>query len=254
MKKPYSVLRLPFFLLGALLLAGCSLLTPSSDGVIQISTGLGSARSASSDLVDIIELRLEGPGMTPLVKTFNRETETIQVAIPAGPDRHISLKARPQGPFGPFLSAETTVDLVPDAGPVTVVLNLALDFVRMDLGDPDNISGSYLSTINSDHAGYTGQGFMGQNNQSGAFFAFPAPIDFSQVRFRYAANSTNPGEYAVKVNGSGPTALFPLTGSWTAWEMISLDRTGVAGNSVTVEFGDTNNDGGMNADYVEFIP
>jgi hypothetical protein len=115
------------------------------------------------------------------------------------------------------------------------------------------------TSIDTDHTGYTGSGFLGHNNNSSSGFTIASDCNFSSVTIRYSAYSTNEGEYYVSIedtgsalNTSGTTTQFAKTDSWNDWETITLDLSGNSGDFLTFAWADTSNNGGVNVDYISF--
>src|SRR6266487_5061643 len=78
--------------------------------------------------------------------------------------------------------------------------------------------------VNSDHAGFTGSGFVNYNNVTGSHVEFTVPAAQAQnatLTFRYANGTTTNRPMTVSVNGSAAASgvAFAGTGSWTTWRI-----------------------------------
>lgn len=144
-------------------------------------------------------------------------------------------------------------------------LSLTLTFsqaaVILSMGVPDKSALFGDTTIESNHAGFTGLGFLAQNNTTGSGFTVEAPEDFTSVTLRYAANSANPGEFHVFIDDSeslefeGDTVVFPQTDGWDIWVEETIVLSGSAGDYFNFAYaGNINNNGGVNVDTIEFTP
>jgi hypothetical protein len=112
----------------------------------------------------------------------------------------------------------------------------------------------------SDHAGYTGTGFVGGVQSVGA--GSTLTVNATQAgnhpaTLRYA-NGPNPFEgtktVTVDVNGTTQQVRLPGRMSWKDWDDVSLDLPLVAGpNQVAVRFGDGDT-GNVNLDHLDVGP
>jgi glucose/arabinose dehydrogenase len=106
--------------------------------------------------------------------------------------------------------------------------------------------------VESNHAGFTGSGFVNYDNVTGSYvqFAVSAAASGPQtLTFRFANGTTTDRPMTITVNGA-PVATgrsFPGTGAWTTWQEISVDATLTAGAN-TVRAAATAVDGGPNLD------
>ncbi|MBO2447577.1 PQQ-dependent sugar dehydrogenase [Actinomadura barringtoniae] len=106
--------------------------------------------------------------------------------------------------------------------------------------------------VESNHAGYTGTGFVNYDNVTGSSVEFtvnaasagPASLDF-----RYANGTTTDRPMSIAVNGTAVAGSlsFPGTTDWTTWQEIKVNATLKAGaNTVTAT--STTANGGPNLD------
>ncbi|QQQ80802.1 cellulase family glycosylhydrolase [Saccharothrix sp. 6-C] len=105
--------------------------------------------------------------------------------------------------------------------------------------------------VESNHAGYTGGGFVNYDNASGAYVEFTvtaATAGPATLSFRYANGTTTSRPVSVTVNGSaGVSVAFPGTGAWSTWGTGSATASLAAGaNRVRVTA--TTANGGPNLD------
>ncbi|MEU4767088.1 cellulase family glycosylhydrolase [Actinosynnema sp. NPDC023794] len=105
--------------------------------------------------------------------------------------------------------------------------------------------------VESNHAGYTGSGFVNYDNESGSYVEFTvtaATAGPATLSFRYANGSTANRPVSVTVNGSaGVSVAFPGTGAWSTWGTGSATARLAAGaNRVRVTA--TTANGGPNLD------
>lgn len=111
--------------------------------------------------------------------------------------------------------------------------------------------------IDSDHAGFSGTGFVDYDNVSGSFVQWtvtaPSAGKFT-LRIGYANASTSLRPMDVLVNGSlvADELSFTPTGSWTVWQARTLTVTLVKGTN-TIRAVATSSAGGPNVDYLETV-
>lgn len=110
--------------------------------------------------------------------------------------------------------------------------------------------------VDSDNAGYTGDGFCNTKNAEGMGINWKTGIPSAgsyQINFRYANGSDNrPG--LIKVNGVDVSGAidFPSTGSWTTWDQVSTTVEFQVGiNELRLEA--TTSGGLANIDYIEIV-
>ncbi|MET9341097.1 glycoside hydrolase family 88 protein [Nonomuraea sp. NPDC003804] len=80
--------------------------------------------------------------------------------------------------------------------------------------------------VESNHAGFTGSGFVNYHNVAGSSVEFAveaAEAGTHTLTFRYANGTTANRPMSVSVNGTAVAVDFPPTGAWTTW------RTAVVG-------------------------
>lgn len=107
-------------------------------------------------------------------------------------------------------------------------------------------------SVDTDHADYTGTGFINTDNEVGTTVNWAA--SFSEtgtytIKLRYAATSNRPGTVTINGNTIG-TASFPSKGSWDVWDFSSLDFTLTEVGNMLFAVTATNSDGLPNIDYM----
>ncbi|MGH3648474.1 MAG: YbhB/YbcL family Raf kinase inhibitor-like protein [Micromonosporaceae bacterium] len=111
--------------------------------------------------------------------------------------------------------------------------NPNLDFLDVEVAAPVDYTDYQAEdatisqgTVDSDHAGYTGSGFVNYTNVAGSYVEFTvntAAAGNYPLTFRYANGTTTDRPMDVIVNGTpaAPNVSFPGTGAWSTW----ADRT-----------------------------
>jgi glucose/arabinose dehydrogenase len=137
--------------------------------------------------------------------------------------------------------------------------NPNLDFVDFEVTVPTVDYQAENATVSqgvvaTNHAGYTGTGFVDFTNVAGSYVEFavnaPKTLTYS-LEFRYANGSTTAGDNRamnVSVNGTVVTsANFPPTGGWDTWSTVTVNATLPAGTAA-VRATATTATGGPNLD------
>ncbi|SEM46907.1 PQQ-dependent sugar dehydrogenase [Nonomuraea pusilla] len=109
--------------------------------------------------------------------------------------------------------------------------------------------------VASDHAGYSGAGFVNGDNVAGSFteWTVNAPAaGTATLSFRYANGATADRPSDIAVNGATVAAArsFPSTGAWTTWTTVTLTAPLVAGAN-KVRATATEAGGNPNWDYLD---
>jgi unsaturated rhamnogalacturonyl hydrolase len=107
-------------------------------------------------------------------------------------------------------------------------------------------------TVDSDHTGFTGTGFVNYDNVTGSYVEFTvsaAQAQSASLVFRFANGTTTNRPMNIVVNGStvGSAVTFGGTGSWTTWKTQTLTATLVEGDNTIRAIATTSN-GGPNLD------
>jgi hypothetical protein len=109
--------------------------------------------------------------------------------------------------------------------------------------------------VESNHAGFTGTGFVNYDNVVGSFVDIPVtasgPVTLS---FRFANGTTVNRPMQILVDGTSiGTLAFPGTGAWTTWQTASIAATLPAG-AHTIRALATTANGGPNLDALTVTP
>jgi hypothetical protein len=116
------------------------------------------------------------------------------------------------------------------------------------------------TSLDTDHSGYTGNGFLGHNNNDNSGFTIASDCAFDSITIRYSADSDNAGLFNLSIQDTGSTlsstgdsTYFEKTGSWTTWTTKTIELSGESGDYFHFAWADSSTyDGGVNVDYVEF--
>ncbi len=106
--------------------------------------------------------------------------------------------------------------------------------------------------VESNHAGYTGTGFVNYDNVTGSYVQFTVSVPAAgnyQLTLRYANGTTVDRPMDVTVNGApaAPGLTFPSTGAWPTWAEKTVTANLAAGTN-TVRAAATTVNGGPNLD------
>ncbi|MEV0150192.1 MULTISPECIES: cellulase family glycosylhydrolase [unclassified Nonomuraea] len=104
--------------------------------------------------------------------------------------------------------------------------------------------------VESNHAGYTGAGFVNYDNVTGSSVEFTvnaATAGAASLVFRFANGTTANRPMSITVNGASVSKDFPGTGAWTTWQDVTVAVTLNAGAN-TVRASATTANGGPNLD------
>lgn len=116
---------------------------------------------------------------------------------------------------------------------------------------------SVTGSVQTEHAGYTGSGFIDFANETGSNLSIA--IDATDelvctVAVRYAHGKTD--DRSMKVNVNGVTQVeslaFPYTGDFTTWDTVSFELPLAAGNN-TIEWVALTLNGGPNFDKADIL-
>jgi Carbohydrate binding module (family 35) len=93
--------------------------------------------------------------------------------------------------------------------------------------------------LGSQHAGYTGSGYVDYLNASGDFIEWTVnvpTVGAYALTFRYANGGTTNRPLSISVNGTvvNDRMAFNPTGSWATWGNASLSATLPAGGSIKI--------------------
>ncbi|MFI6299635.1 cellulase family glycosylhydrolase [Nonomuraea sp. NPDC050790] len=104
--------------------------------------------------------------------------------------------------------------------------------------------------VESNHAGFTGSGFVNYDNVTGSAVEFTvnaAAAGNATLTFRYANGTTTNRPMSISVNGSAQARDFPGTGAWSTWQEVQVNAALNAGAN-TVRASSTTANGGPNLD------
>ncbi|MFI6477045.1 cellulase family glycosylhydrolase [Nonomuraea sp. NPDC050663] len=131
-----------------------------------------------------------------------------------------------------------------------------LDFLDAEIAAPASDYQAENATISqgvveSNHAGFTGTGFVNYDNVTGSHVQFTvdaAQAGSAALTFRFANGTTANRPMAISVNGgAAATRDFPGTGAWSTWQEVTVDAQLNAGAN-TVRATATTANGGPNLD------
>ncbi|WP_214316701.1 glycoside hydrolase family 88 protein [Nonomuraea sediminis] len=104
--------------------------------------------------------------------------------------------------------------------------------------------------VESNHAGFTGTGFVNYDNVTGSSVTWSIPSSQAQsvtLVLRYANGTTTDRPMDITVNGTTVNRSFPGTGNWDTWRTLSLPVPLVSGSNTVTATATTAN-GGPNVD------
>ncbi|HCU51851.1 MAG TPA: hypothetical protein DGG94_18965, partial [Micromonosporaceae bacterium] len=132
-----------------------------------------------------------------------------------------------------------------------------LDYLEVDAAPPatEYQAESAVITqgvVESNHAGFTGTGFVNYNNVSGSAVEFTVNVSATAsttLRFRYANGTTTNRPMSITVNGSvvSSNLAFNGTGAWSTWSEATVTANLNAGSN-TIRATATTAGGGPNLD------
>lgn len=121
--------------------------------------------------------------------------------------------------------------------------------------EAENAASSAGTTVDTDHPGYSGTGFVNTPNASGSYVewtADTASVGTRTVSLGYTNGSTADRPMDIAVNGTVVAAhvSFPPTGDWTAWRTVDVTVPLTAGAN-TIRTTATASGGCPNLDYLD---
>jgi Carbohydrate binding module (family 35)/Carbohydrate binding module (family 6) len=116
-------------------------------------------------------------------------------------------------------------------------------------------NGRYVGTVDSNHAGFSGTGFVNTDNAVGAYTEWTvnaAEAGAANLAFHYANGTTTSRPMSLTVNGTtvAPSLAFGPTANWDTWADTTITASLGAGTN-TVRLTATTVNGGPNLDYLE---
>jgi Carbohydrate binding module (family 6) len=104
--------------------------------------------------------------------------------------------------------------------------------------------------VESNHAGYTGSGFVNLDNVAGSYVQFSVTGPATNLAVRYANGSTADRPMNLTINGVAAGSMsFPPTGAWTTWTTVSRAISLDAGGH-TIRLTSALSSGGPNLDRI----
>jgi alpha-L-fucosidase 2 len=136
------------------------------------------------------------------------------------------------------------------------VRSLAGEPLRLKHGLPGGSSNTYQAenatisqgVVESNHAGFTGSGFVNLDNVVGSFVDFTVAGPANQVRVRYANGTTTSRPMTV----NGLTVDFPPTGNWDTWATATVPLS-LGGGTQHVRLTSSTANGGPNLDSLTVV-
>jgi alpha-L-fucosidase len=141
--------------------------------------------------------------------------------------------------------AGTTVDGAPNLDYVDVAANgpAPVDYQAEDCTISQGV-------VESNHAGYTGTGFVNGDNIAGAYVECAVTGPATMLSVRYSNGTTTDRPMTVTLDGATVGTLsFPVTTDWTTWATASLPITAGSGTH-TIRLTATTANGGPNLDRI----
>ncbi|TWP51885.1 carbohydrate-binding protein [Lentzea tibetensis] len=106
--------------------------------------------------------------------------------------------------------------------------------------------------VESNHAGFSGTGFVNYNNVSGSYVEYTitaAQAGTHSLVFRYANGTAVDRPLAISVDGGTAVNLsFPGTGAWTTWQTATVQNVVLKAGANKIRGTATTANGGPNAD------
>jgi hypothetical protein len=140
-------------------------------------------------------------------------------------------------------------------------LRVSTSSSTQDCGTPptryeaENATYSAGSTVDTDHAGYSGTGFVNTDNAAGAYVEWAVnavAAGTKTVAIAYANGTTSDRPMDITVNGQvvASGVSFPATADWTTWRTVSVAVPLTAG-AITIRATATTASGCPNLDYLD---
>ena len=108
--------------------------------------------------------------------------------------------------------------------------------------------------VESNHAGFTGSGFVNLDNVVGSYVQFAVSGPASGLTVRYANGTTADRPMALSIDGGAPvTVSFPATGAWTTWATVTR-AVPFGPGAHTIRLTSTTSTGGPNLDKINLNP
>jgi lysophospholipase L1-like esterase len=122
----------------------------------------------------------------------------------------------------------------------------------IDMSRPEEGEG----TTDTDHEGYTGQGFFNIANNASSTATYNITSEQSasnaRVMVRYSFDGTENRDMTFKIDYGTYDVEFPPTGSWTKWDTVYIDDVGLDALDFKLKIESTMEKGGPNIDMISF--
>ncbi|WP_431900322.1 glycosyl hydrolase family 28 protein [Nonomuraea sp. bgisy101] len=208
---------------------------------------------------------LTGPGHGPIVNPVIQNLTVDHLDIADSPFA-IKLSGSPASHVRNVTISNSTFTAIDTPAPqLSNADNVQLHNVRVNgtlYGTPPNATryeaeNATISqgVVESNHAGYSGTGFVNYDNLVGSSVEFTvtaAAAGTATLAFRFANGTTANRPMDIAVNGAVVAAnkAFNGTGAWTTWQTTTVSAQLAAGTN-TVRATATTANGGPNLDYLE---
>jgi exo-1,4-beta-D-glucosaminidase len=225
---------------------------------------LGSSTTSGADTVTTVTLRNTGSGTTPALFTDAHIVDSAgKPVLPIRwSDNEVTLWP---GESTTLTATYRTADLHGSAPSVRVSgWNIGTTTVGVGGTVPPPSSNQHIEaetgtisaggSVDTNHAGFTGTGFVNTANATGAYLDLPVPATAAgtvTLTVRYSNGTTAARPMSVAVNGTAAGSLpFPVTANWDTWTTATI-RVPLTAGSNTVRLASTTAGGGPNLDWVE---
>ena len=122
----------------------------------------------------------------------------------------------------------------------------------IDMSRPEEGEG----TTDTDHEGYTGQGFFNIANNASSTATYNITSEQSasnaRVMVRYSFDGTENRDMKFKIDYGSYDVAFPPTGSWTKWDTVYIDDVWLDALDFKLTIESTMEKGGPNIDMIAF--
>jgi hypothetical protein len=216
-----------------------------------------------------VQLAVNAPATGPATLVFNYANGTtanrpMDVVV----NGTLAASALPFPPTGAFSTWNTSnftatlraggntiraVSTTANGGPNLDYLDVVTGLVPLNQYDAERATISH-GVVESDHAGFTGTGFVNYDNLIGSFVDFTVNVTQSgpaALRLRFANGTTVNRPMNITVNGAMAAAnvSFAGTGDWANWVTLTITVNLNAGND-TIRATATTANGGPNLDHI----
>ncbi|MFI7705247.1 glycosyl hydrolase family 28 protein [Nonomuraea sp. NPDC049480] len=201
----------------------------------------------------------------PTVRNFTVDGMTIDGGrsaynIDGRSARHIQNVTISNSTFTGMSNSGNTADYVDDLQLINVFHNGRDISTQPSPGARHEAENATISqgAVESNHAGYSGTGFVNSANVAGASVGFAVTAETAGTKtltVRYANGTATNRPYSVTVNGTVVASAVdaPGTGAWSTWASSTVAVSTVAGAN-TIRLTATTAGGLPNLDYVEIRP